>query len=68
MRFIGYLRGNRHSFFILSAFSWFSFFEYWIAAANMAFHATVILDFPNEDIVVGNVGVSSVIRKPVKDK
>lgn len=39
--------------FQLSAFSWFSFFEYWIAAANMGFHGTIILDFPNEDIIVG---------------
>lgn len=35
------------------AFSWFSFFEYWIAAANMGFHATIIIDFPNEDVIVG---------------
>jgi len=35
------------------AFSWFAFFEYWIAAANMGFHGTVIWDFPNEYITVG---------------
>lgn len=40
-------------FLVSSAFSWFSFFEYWIAAANMGFHATIILDFPDEDVIVG---------------
>ncbi|KAK6626095.1 hypothetical protein RUM43_006399 [Polyplax serrata] len=34
------------------AFSWFSICEYLIAFFNMAFHATVILDFPTEEIVV----------------
>ena len=37
-----------------TAFSWFAFFEYWIAAANMGFHGTVIWDFPNEYITVGH--------------
>lgn len=41
-----------HSHF--TAFSWFAFFEYWIAAANMGFHGTVIWDFPNEYITVGH--------------
>ncbi|XP_043266782.1 post-GPI attachment to proteins factor 2-like [Venturia canescens] len=36
------------------AFSWFSLCEYIIAAANMAFHVTVILDFPKEQLVVGH--------------
>ena len=36
------------------AFSWFSFCEYVIACANMGFHVTVILDFPKEQLVVGN--------------
>lgn len=35
------------------AFSWFSTCEYLIATCNMAFHVTVILDFPHEDLVVG---------------
>lgn len=40
--------------FFLTAFSWFSFCEYVIASANMGFHVTVILDFPKEQLVVGN--------------
>ncbi|CAK9796521.1 Post-GPI attachment to proteins factor 2-like [Anthophora plagiata] len=36
------------------AFSWFSLCEYVIASANMGFHVTVILDFPKEQLVVGN--------------
>lgn len=36
------------------AFSWFSLCEYLIACANMGFHVTVILDFPKEQLVVGN--------------
>jgi hypothetical protein len=35
-----------------AAFSWFSLCEYLIASANMAFHVTVILDFPTEDLMV----------------
>ncbi|XP_012279855.1 post-GPI attachment to proteins factor 2-like [Orussus abietinus] len=35
------------------AFSWFSLCEYVIACANMGFHVTVILDFPQEQLVVG---------------
>jgi hypothetical protein len=42
-----------------AAFSWFSFFEYWIAATNMGFHATIIIDFPDEDIIVGSNWKSS---------
>ncbi|XP_077294914.1 post-GPI attachment to proteins factor 2-like [Arctopsyche grandis] len=34
------------------SFSWFSLCEYIIACANMAFHATVVLDFPNHQIQV----------------
>ncbi|KOC69281.1 Post-GPI attachment to proteins factor 2-like [Habropoda laboriosa] len=36
------------------AFSWFSLCEYVIASANMGFHVTVILDFPKEQLVIGN--------------
>ncbi|XP_017876979.1 post-GPI attachment to proteins factor 2-like isoform X2 [Ceratina calcarata] len=36
------------------AFSWFSLCEYVLGSANMAFHITVILDFPMEQLVVGN--------------
>ncbi|XP_059484321.1 post-GPI attachment to proteins factor 2-like [Neocloeon triangulifer] len=36
------------------AFSWFSFCEYIIACANMAFHFTVVLDFPTEEMMVVN--------------
>ncbi|XP_076289395.1 post-GPI attachment to proteins factor 2-like isoform X2 [Lasioglossum baleicum] len=36
------------------AFSWFSFCEYVIASANMGFHFTVVIDFPKEQLVVGN--------------
>ncbi|PSN54652.1 hypothetical protein C0J52_01080 [Blattella germanica] len=41
------------------AFSWFSFCEYLIASANMAFHMTVILDFPTEQLLVarGSPGI-----------
>lgn len=35
-----------------AAFSWFAFCEYVIASANMAFHVTVILDFPTEQLLV----------------
>lgn len=41
-----------HVCFFFSAFSWFSLCEYIIACANMAFHATVVLDFPNHQIQV----------------
>ncbi|KAK7874484.1 hypothetical protein R5R35_001569 [Gryllus longicercus] len=34
------------------AFSWFSLCEYCIASANMAFHVTVVLDFPTENLLV----------------
>lgn len=34
------------------AFSWFAFCEYIIASANMAFHITVILDFPTENLII----------------
>lgn len=35
------------------AFSWFAFCEYVVASCNMAYHFTVILDFPSEHIMVG---------------
>lgn len=35
------------------AFSWFSTCEYLIACCNMAFHVTVVLDFPTEQLIVG---------------
>ncbi|XP_063239730.1 post-GPI attachment to proteins factor 2-like [Bacillus rossius redtenbacheri] len=38
------------------AFSWFSLCEYIIATANMAFHVTVMLDFPTEKLVVAREG------------
>ncbi|XP_075234556.1 post-GPI attachment to proteins factor 2-like [Lycorma delicatula] len=34
------------------AFSWFALCEYIIASANMAFHVTVVLDFPTEQLIV----------------
>jgi hypothetical protein len=37
---------------LFAAFSWFSFCEYLIASANMAFHMTVVLDFPTEQLIV----------------
>lgn len=37
---------------IVLAFSWFAFCEYVVALANMAFHVTVILDFPTEQLIV----------------
>ncbi|KAL1130037.1 hypothetical protein AAG570_012980 [Ranatra chinensis] len=36
------------------AFSWFALCEYIIAIANMAFHVTVILDFPKEQLMIAN--------------
>jgi hypothetical protein len=44
---------------LFAAFSWFSFCEYLIASANMAFHMTVILDFPTEQLIVaqGSPGI-----------
>ena len=48
------LRNQLYCLLINTAFSWFSFFEYWIAATNMGFHATIILDFPDEDIIVSS--------------
>ncbi|XP_034118659.1 post-GPI attachment to proteins factor 2-like isoform X1 [Drosophila albomicans] len=34
------------------AFSWFAFFEYLIAIANMLFHFTIIWDFPSQFMVI----------------
>lgn len=44
-------KNNMFSLFV-AAFSWFAFCEYIIASANMAFHVTVILDFPTEQIII----------------
>ncbi|KAH1022510.1 post-GPI attachment to proteins factor 2-like isoform X2 [Dendroctonus ponderosae] len=44
----------QHRFFCLRmAFSLFALCEYVIAAANMAFHVSVISDFPTEELMVG---------------
>ncbi|KAH8356605.1 post-GPI attachment to proteins factor 2-like [Drosophila serrata] len=34
------------------AFSWFAFFEYLIAIANMLFHFTIIWDFPSQFMII----------------
>ncbi|XP_017050525.1 post-GPI attachment to proteins factor 2-like [Drosophila ficusphila] len=34
------------------AFSWFAFFEYLIAIANMLFHFTIIWDFPSQFLMI----------------
>ncbi|XP_017483169.1 PREDICTED: post-GPI attachment to proteins factor 2-like [Rhagoletis zephyria] len=34
------------------AFSWFAFFEYVIAIANMLFHFTIIWDFPSQFMII----------------
>lgn len=40
-------------FFInFTAFSWFAFFEYVIAIANMLFHFTIIWDFPSQFMLI----------------
>ncbi|XP_026287784.1 post-GPI attachment to proteins factor 2-like [Frankliniella occidentalis] len=39
------------------AFSWFAFCEYVVASCNMAYHFTVILDFPTEHVMVGKNGL-----------
>jgi hypothetical protein len=44
--------GRNLTICFFAAFSWFSFCEYLIASANMAFHMTVILDFPTEHLIV----------------
>ncbi|XP_065156953.1 post-GPI attachment to proteins factor 2-like [Atheta coriaria] len=36
------------------AFSWFAICEYVVATANMAFHLTLVYNFPNERVVVAN--------------
>ncbi|XP_021938242.1 post-GPI attachment to proteins factor 2-like [Zootermopsis nevadensis] len=43
------------------AFSWFSFCEYLIASANMAFHMTVVLDFPTEQLIVAQASPGLVL-------
>lgn len=40
------------SSFLFSAFSMFALCEYVIALANMAFHVSVIMDFPTEHLVI----------------
>lgn len=37
----------------------FALCEYLIAAANMAFHISVIMDFPTEELMVGKFLVSN---------
>lgn len=37
---------------LLTAFSWFAFFEYLIAIANMLFHFTIIWDFPSQFMMI----------------
>ncbi|RZF46965.1 hypothetical protein LSTR_LSTR011233 [Laodelphax striatellus] len=44
------------------AFSWFALCEYVIASANMAFHVTVVFDFPAEKLIVAR-GLHSISRK-----
>jgi hypothetical protein len=46
---------------LFTAFSWFSFCEYLIASANMAFHMTVILDFPTEQLIVAQASPGMVL-------
>jgi hypothetical protein len=46
------------------AFSWFSFCEYLIASANMAFHMTVVLDFPTEQLMVAKGSPGMVLVSP----
>lgn len=44
---------NRFIYFSLTtAFSWFAFFEYVIAIANMLFHFTIIWDFPSQFMLI----------------
>ncbi|XP_066156480.1 post-GPI attachment to proteins factor 2-like [Euwallacea fornicatus] len=48
----------QHRFFCFRmAFSLFALCEYIIAAANVAFHLSVILDFPTEELMVGKFTV-----------
>ncbi|CAH1373460.1 post-GPI attachment to proteins factor 2-like [Tenebrio molitor] len=49
------------------AFSWFAFCEYVVALANMAFHITVILDFPTEHLVVAR-GLKHITALPLNHK
>jgi hypothetical protein len=57
---------NLHCFFLV-AFSWFAFCEYVVALANMAFHITVILDFPTEHLVVAR-GLKHITALPLNHK
>lgn len=42
----------------------FALCEYVIAAANMAFHVSVILDFPTEELMVGKfISTASIPHK-----
>lgn len=36
----------------ISAFTWFALSEYILAVSNMAFHFTITLDFPHEQLIV----------------
>jgi hypothetical protein len=46
---------------LFAAFSWFSLCEYLIASANMAFHMTVVLDFPTEQLIVARASPGMVL-------
>lgn len=37
---------------LVSAFTWFALSEYVLAVSNMAFHFTITLDFPHEQLIV----------------
>lgn len=39
-------------FFFFLAFTWFALSEYILAVSNMAFHFTITLDFPHEQLIV----------------
>ncbi|XP_014244938.1 post-GPI attachment to proteins factor 2-like [Cimex lectularius] len=50
----------KHRFFCHDlAFSWFALCEYIIAAANMGYHVTVFLDFPQEYIMIASPSIST---------
>ncbi|CAG0915638.1 unnamed protein product [Notodromas monacha] len=49
------------------AFSWFSLTEYILAATIMMFHMTVVLDFPEEILMVGRPTTAKVISSSTKE-
>lgn len=56
----------KHRFFCHDmAFSWFAFCEYIIATANMAFHCTTMLDFPNEHFLIAKGATHLKTHQPV---